>query len=358
MLIVDGHVDLAYNTLVDGRDYMRSALDIRADEVGGPVAEVNGQCMIGLPELLQGNVAVIITTLMAIPRSEAFHGEAGYPNPEAAYQQAIAQLNIYRTWARENQRVSLITHREDLDRVLESWVDGGDPDQRQVGMVLLIENAEMVREPSEVGFWYEQGVRLIGPAWHTNRYTYSDKEPGPLTDLGRELLDEMRKYGIVLDLTHMSDEAARQALDHHQGPVIASHSNPRRVVPTDRMIPDDLIKGIAERGGMVGLIPVNWGIDVEWRKRGSKQDIHLERFVDVVDATCEIAGGIEYVGIGSDFDGGFGAESTPIELDTIADLPKVADALSGRGYSSEDVEKFMGGNWLRLLRKVLPDDQR
>jgi membrane dipeptidase len=291
---------------------------------------------------------------MAIPRSEAFHGEAGYPNAHAAYQQAIAQLNIYRTWAREHPQVCMITHREDLDRVLETWSDSSDPNQRQVGLVLLIENAELIREPSEVGFWYEQGVRLIGPAWHTNRYTFSDKEPGPLKDLGRELLDEMQRYGIVLDLTHMSDEAARQALERYQGPVIASHSNPRRVVPTDRMIPDDLIRGIAERDGVVGLMPVNWGIDVEWRKRGSKQDIHVDQFIDVIDAACEIAGGVEYVGIGSDFDGGFGAESTPVEIDTVADLPKISEAMVGHGYSPDDIEKIMSGNWLRLLRSSLP----
>jgi membrane dipeptidase len=158
----------------------------------------------------------------------------------------------------------------------------------------------------------------------------------------------------VLDITHMADEAAREALDCYQGPAIASHSNPRAVVPTDRMIPNDLIQRIAEREGMIGLMPVNWGIDVEWRKRGSKQDIHLNQFIDVIDATCEIAGGIEYVGIGSDFDGGFGAESTPVELDTVADLPKVANAMLERGYTAEQSEAIMSGNWIRFFRDHLP----
>jgi hypothetical protein len=90
--------------------------------------------------------------------------------------------------------------RHDLDRVLGTWSDDAPEYQRQVGLILLIENAEIVREPAEVGFWYEQGVRLIGPAWHSNRYTFSDKEPGPLTDLGRELLDEMDRYGNKAEL--------------------------------------------------------------------------------------------------------------------------------------------------------------
>jgi membrane dipeptidase len=354
MLIVDGHEDPAYNTLIDGRDYLRLAFDIRAEEAGGPVEEINGRCMLGLPEWLAGNVAVVVATLTAIPRAEALPGEAGYPNSHAAYQQAIAQLNIYRTWAAIHPRISLVTQRSDLDRVVESWSDDPPTDEREVGFILLIENADIIQEPSEVGFWYEQGVRMIGPAWHSNRYTFSDRDPGPLTDLGRELLDEMARFDMILDLTHMADEAAREALDRYPGPVVATHSNPRSVVPTDRMIPDDLIRGIAERNGMVGLMPVNWGIDVEWRTRGSKQDISLDQFIDVIEATCEIAGGSEYVGIGSDFDGGFGTESTPIELDTVADLPKIGDALLARGYPREQAESIMGGNWLRFFREHLP----
>ncbi|MGH2559706.1 MAG: hypothetical protein ACRDJH_11625 [Thermomicrobiales bacterium] len=84
MLIVDGHEDLAYNVLVDGRNYLLSAHATRADEEGGPVPDVNGLCMLGLPEWLEGGVAVIVTTLLAVPRSDANPGEAGYPNAEAA----------------------------------------------------------------------------------------------------------------------------------------------------------------------------------------------------------------------------------------------------------------------------------
>jgi membrane dipeptidase len=354
MLIVDGHEDPAYNTLIDGRNYLRSALEIRAEEKGGPVEQINGQCMVGLPEWLAGNVGIVVATLTAIPRSLAQPGEAGYPNPEAAYQQAIAQLNIYRIWTQLSENLSLVADRQSLERVLHTWEVEADPSLREVGLILLIENADIIRDPSEVGFWYEQGVRMIGPAWHSNRYTFSDRDPGPLTDLGRELLDEMVRFNMILDLTHMADEAAREALDRYPGPIVASHSNPRSVVPTDRMIPDDLIQRIAERNGVIGLMPVNWGIDAEWRKRGSKQDISVDKFVDVIDAACEIAGGYQYVGIGSDFDGGFGSESTPVELDTVADLPKIGDSLIARGYTREQAEAIMGANWIRFFRDHLP----
>ena len=133
-LIVDGHLDLAYNTLVDGRDYARSALAIRAEEAGGPIETSNGRCMVGLPELLAGDVRLIIATLFAMPRSEAGKGECGYVNQHGAHEQALAQLAIYRRWADEIAEFDLVGGAADLDR----------PPGR-VGIALLIENADCIR---------------------------------------------------------------------------------------------------------------------------------------------------------------------------------------------------------------------
>jgi membrane dipeptidase len=355
MLIVDAHEDLAYNALADGRDYLRSAYATRAAEEGGPVPELNGVCMLGLPEWLQGKVAVIIATLTAIPDSAAHVGELSYHDAEEAYQQALAQLGIYRQWAATHPQVSLITHKQHLDEVLRSWskpsMEGID--RRQVGLVLLIENADVIREPDEVSYWFEQGVRLVGPAWHSNRYTGSTMDPAPLTELGRELLAEMGRVGMALDLSHMADEACLEALDLYEGPVVATHANPRRLVPMNRLLPDGIIERVADQDGVVGIMPLNWSLVPDWRSK-SREDIHLNRVVDAIDAVCEIAGDALHVGIGTDFDGGQGAEAAPAELDTIADLPRLAEALAHRGYDDEAVEAIMGGNWLRILRKHLP----
>ena len=356
MLIVDAHEDLAYNALVDGRDYLVSAYATRAKEAGGPVAELNGLCMLGLPEWLSGGVAVVFATLTAIPRSHAHLGEPGYPNAEAAHQQAVAQLNIYRRWAATHPQISLVTHRRHLEEVIGSWSEPGAnaTDRRRVGLVILIENADVIRDPREVGFWFEQGVRLIGPAWHANRYTGSTNDPGPLTDLGWELLAEMERFGMVLDLSHMADEACFEALERYGGPVVATHANPRRLVPINRLLPDWHIRLLAERAGLVGIMPVNWALDATWLEHKTQARVHLNAVVDAIDAICQTAGDADHVGLGTDFDGGQGAEAAPAELDTIADLPRLADSLRCRGYGEEAVVAIMGGNWLRLLRRQLP----
>jgi len=355
MFIIDAHEDLAYNVLADGRNYLESAYTTRATEAGSSIADTNGVCMLGLPEWLRAGVAVIFATLTAIPRSRAQVGEPSYPVIEAAYQQAIAQLNIYRHWVATHSQLVLITHQHHLDDVLTSWATPASQshNQRQVGLVLLIENADLIRTVDEVDFWYDQGVRVIGPAWHTNRYTASTNDSGPLTELGRELLDRMQRFGMILDLSHMADEACLEALERYTGPVIASHANPRRLVAINRLLSDQVIAGLIARDGVIGIMPLNWALDPAWREK-TKADIHLDSVVDAIDIVCQIAGNPRHVGLGSDFDGGQGAEAAPAELDTIADLPLIADALRSRGYQDEAIVAIMGGNWKRVLTQHLP----
>jgi membrane dipeptidase len=163
----------------------------------------------------------------------------------------------------------------------------------------------------------------------------------------------MQQLGMVLDLSHMSDEACLEALSSYDGPIVASHSNPRRITPSLRQLPDDIIRELAARDGMVGIMPLNWALDPDWRTK-TKAGMSLEHVVDAIDVVCRLSGDALHVGIGSDFDGGQGAEATPAELDTIADLPRLAETLANRGYDASAVDAIMGGNWLRLLRRHLP----
>ncbi len=358
MLIVDAHEDLAYNVLGDGRTYLESAYTTRATEAGGPVPDLNGLCMLRLPEWLQAGVAVIVATITTIPHTHAKPGELSYPTVEASYQQALAQLHIYHHWAATHPRIALITHHAHLADVLRSWEGshepGQRPDRRQVGLILLMENADSIRTVEEVGFWYAQGVRLIGPAWHTNRYTGSTLDPGPLTTLGRDLLAMMQRYGIVLDLSHMAEEACVEALDRYEGPIVATHANPRRLVPMPRLLSDTVIRRVAARDGVIGVMPLNWALDPAWRSKANG-DMHLETVVDAIEIVCQLTGDTRHVGLGTDFDGGQGAEDAPAEIDTIADLPRLAETLARRGYTDEAVTAIMGGNWLRVLHRALPE---
>lgn len=354
-VIVDGHEDLAFNALSDGRDYLTSARAIRAAEEGTEVEAVTGRCMLGLADWLAARVAVIIATLTAIPRSRADPRELSYATFEEAREQAIGQLEVYRRWAVESPHIAVVGARRDLDDILSSWADEAPAQRRQVGLVPLIENADVIRDPSDVAFWVEQGVRLVGPAWHANRYSGDTRDGGPLTPLGRELIRELERHGLTLDVTHMSNEACLEALDLFDGRVVATHAHSRRTHAIERLLSDEVIQGIFARNGIVGVLALNWALVPGWKRGDDKAAVPLEALVDAIDTVCQIAGNAEHVALGTDFDGGQGAESAPAELDTVADLPRLASALERRGYRDDDVRRIMGGNWIRFLRSSLPD---
>lgn len=306
--------------------------------------------MLGLADWLQARVALIVATVQTIPRAHANPGEMSYTTADAARQQALAHIDVYRRWARTHPNIALVASGRDLEDVLARWATNAP----RIGFVLLMENAEPVREPGELEFWVEHGIRLVGPIWHANRYGGNTEDGGPLTDLGRQLLRAMSRLDVALDLTHMSEEACLEALDSYEGRIIASHAHARRTVDKPRLLSDRVVEGIVSRDGIVGVLPLNWAVDASWRRGDSKDSVTIDAVVNAIDGVCEIAGDAAHVAIGSDFDGGQGAESAPAELDTVADLPKLASALARRGFSDEDVAAVMGGNWLRFFRHHLP----
>lgn len=358
-VVVDAHQDLAYCALAYGRDYRRSALETRAREKGGPVLAANGSCMIGLPELLMGNVAVVFGTIFTMPARRALSAlDIVYDDVQTAHSQGMAQLDVYHRWADQEPHIALIGSRADLETVLACWRTGATlqgAGERQIGIVPLMENADPIREPTELELWVERGVRLVGPAWAGSQYAGGTSEPGPLTDLGRELLDLMADFGVGLDLSHMAERAAWEALDCFEGVLLASHSNPRAIVPGDRHLSDALIQGIAERDGVIGIVPYNKFLRPDWRKGERKERVTLVDVVRVIDHVCQRVGDADHVALGSDFDGGFGSESAPAGIDTVADLQKIAPALGEYGFELDHVAAIMGGNWLRLLRRLLPE---
>jgi membrane dipeptidase len=353
-VIVDGHEDLAMGALADGRDYLSSAHAIRAAEAEAGFENPNGMAMLGLADWLAARVAVVVATVQTIPRPLANPGELSYATIEGAHQQALAHVDVYRRWAASCPQIELISERRHLDLVLNSWADIDAPESaRRVGLVLLMENADPIREPGEVALWAEQGIRLIGPAWHANRYSGDTKDGGPLTSLGRQLLAEMADLGLTLDLTHMSEEACLEALDSYEGAIVATHAHSRRTAAKARLLSNRVIEGVVAHDGVVGVLPLNWAL-TEWRPSDGKVAVTLDAVVEAIDAVCQIAGDVAHVGLGTDFDGGQGAEAAPAELDTIADLPKLASALAARDFADADIAAVMGGNWLAFLRRRLP----
>jgi membrane dipeptidase len=218
--------------------------------------------------------------------------------------------------------------------------------------VLLLEGADPIRSPDEVSPWFQAGLRAVGLAWKRTRHAGGTGAPGPLTPEGVRLVAELDRFGIIHDASHLAEESFWQLLDESGGPVMASHSNCRAIVPTDRQLSDDMIRAIVARGGVIGinffdkfLIPPG-----EYGKRRAA----LSDVVRHVQHVCDLAGDAAYVGIGTDMDGGLGREQIPQEIATSADLPRVADALVAAGFGDEDVRRISGANWLHFFNRTVP----
>ncbi len=357
MLIVDAHEDIAWNALSFGRDHTLSALAVREAEQGTPAPQRNGNTMLGLAEWLLGRVAVVFATLFAAPARRRL-GEwdtQSYADFSEARRLYSAQLDYYHRLA-EDGRFRLITSRVDLDAVVKSWE--GELPYRKIGLVVLMENAEAIREPGELDDWIKRGVRIIGPAWAGTRFCGGTGEPGRLTSEGIALLGAMADHGLILDLSHMAEESFLQAVEAYPGALIASHSNARALVRgakyPDRHLSDEMIRRLSERGGVMGVVPYNRFLRGDWRPADGKEAISVEAVAAQIDHICQLTGSAAHAGIGSDFDGGFGVEAVPAEIDTVADLGLIGGALARRGYPEADVEAILGGNWLNALRRALP----
>ncbi len=369
MLIVDAHEDIAYNALTFGRDYTLSAEQIRDREHGTDVPVNNDDAMLGWLDYQRGSVALVFATLFAPParwRTGAWERLMYSSSLEAGllYRQ---QLDYYERFVDENQgKFQRIFTRRDLEALLAHWktppafnLDTGElVSSRPVGLLTLMEGADAVGEPGELEEWWQRGVRLIGPAWSGTRYSGGWREPGPLTSEGFALLERMAELGMGLDLSHMDETAAFQALDVFEGELLATHSNAHSLLKGDdsnRHLPDRLIRGILDRDGVIGVILFNAHLKAGWKRGDPRHEVGVERAVRQIDFICQMAGDARHVGLGSDFDGGFGLQSAPVGLESIADLQKFSSLLTEQGYSKEDCAAILGGNWLGKVRMILPE---
>ncbi len=361
-LIIDSHEDLAWNMLTYKRDYTRSVAETRRLEAKTLIPERNGECIIGWPEYQQGNVAVVFSTLFAAPgRKRELWDTVWYPDYDTAHRLYRDQILLYRKLAdSHSDKFRLIASRKELDAVIEHWSQPAkEGEGHPVGLIYLMEGADGIRSPRELAEWYELGLRLIGLAWAGTRYCGGTGDPGPLTDDGKKLLSAMADYNFLLDLSHMDEASALESLDRYPGPIMATHSNCAALMKgadTNRHITDRALRGLIERGGVNGVLPLNSFLKVGWRSKSNsrREEVPLDVLIAHIDHICQLAGNADHVGIGSDFDGGFGRQSIPPELDSIADLQIIAAKLMERGYSTSDAEKILGGNWLRFLREHLP----
>ena len=358
MLIIDAHLDLSWNALQWGRDLRRSVYTIRTQE-STLTEKGRGLGTVAFPEMRQGRVALSIATLIARSTGRpAAHID--YATAAQAFGVARGQLAYYRALEQQGD-IRVITDRAGLDQHIADWIgwetSGASGPTPALGFVISMEGADPILAPDQLEDWWNAGLRLLGITHYgPGRYAGGTATELGLTELGPPLLAEMERLGIVLDLTHCSDQAFWQALEHYGGPVIASHNNSRALVPHQRQFSDDQIRAVIERDGVIGAALDAWMIKPAWvigpHHIASNPTVTLSDVVDHIEHICQLAGNSRHVALGTDLDGGYGREQSPADLDTIADLQKLPDLLAARGYTTADIAAIMHGNWLRLLRKV------
>jgi membrane dipeptidase len=320
-MIVDAHLDIAWNAVSAGRGFL------------GPPAP---GYLVSRSTLITSGVGLIFATLYTAPArgSRAMRTRFVYENAHEAHLMAVAEVNYYRSCG-----LQLIGDKAELKTYVDVWKKG------RLAAVLLMEGADPIEDPSQLGAWTGMGVRIIGPAWGGTRYSGGTGAPGGLTELGVQLLKAMRRKRVILDLSHMADQAVADAFAMWRGPIMASHSNARALVPGDRQVTDETVAEIAHRGGIIG---VSFYKD-HLRKSGRAT---LDDVVRHILHHARAAGGPEHVGIGTDVDGGFDSRYAP--FDDLAKLKELPSRLRHH-FSRTQVEGVMGGNWIEFLGRSLPD---
>ncbi len=367
-LIVDLHLDLAMNALNYNRDLRWSQERIRRWEQQMTDKVDRGNNTVCLPEMRRGRVGLCVATQIC-RYSPYFHRLPGSNSPEQAWAHTQGQLAWYRIME-EAGELTPIRNRAELDRHLELWQnsppsdDGtayvvesrSQPTKLPIGFILSLEGADSLVTLNHLERSYEDGLRALGPAHYgPGVYAHGTDASGPLTPLGKQLLQEMQRLGIILDVTHLCDECYWEALDCYDGPLWASHQNCRALAPWNRQFADDQIRAVIDRGGILGMafdaimmVP-GW---VHLRSRPQEFQLKIERICDHIDHICQLAGNSNHVCIGTDLDGGYGTEQTPMDLNSIADLQTLTGLLRNRGYSPEDIDGVMWRNSVDFLRRV------
>ena len=367
MLIIDGDYPMAYGAIDLNRDLTQSVQQVRSAKPGvkGHVGWPDGETMATLPEMRRGRVAAALVKVVSrIERSRS--PIWGYRSPQAAYAAAQAHLAYYRILDSQGEARILRT-RDQFSDHMRTWSQADVHDRLPVGLVVGMEGADPILNPQHVHHWWDDGVRVVSLS-HYGVSTYchgtGTGTDGGLFSGAAELLREMESVGMILDLTHASDQSARQALDLFSGAVLASHQNCRALVPGERQFPDDLLEAVIQRGGVVGASMdawmlyrpgLNWAGQIPPRRSVfPREAITLADLADHIDHVCQLAGDSLHAGIGGDTDGQGGRDGAPCEIDTVADYQELAGVLDRRGYAQQDIANVMFRNWQRFFETRLP----
>src|SRR6266436_1643884 len=297
--------------------------------------------------------------------------------------------SVYEQAGRHPERMMMAFSVADIERAHQ---------QHKLAALMGIEGGHAIENDLHLlDNFYRLGVRYMTLTWsNTNEWADSSgdvtdpkiEHHNGLTDFGKQVVLEMNRLGMMVDISHVSDKTFYDAVAVTKAPVIASHSSARALVNAPRNMTDDMLRAVAKNGGVVQVNFYSGFLDEEFRKALEAQDkdekaavqkyvdslkaqgkpvnyIEINRIerewmakiprppfkslIDHIDHIAKVAG-VDHVGLGSDFDGVSGA--TPQGIDSAADLPKITQALLDRGYGANDIKKILGGNLRRVFRQV------
>jgi len=354
MFIIDAHLDLAMNAMEWNRDLRKSLREINERETGMTDKPDRGHATVSFPELRKGNIAVVVATQIARYVAPG-NPLSGWHSPHQAWAQTQAQLAWYRAME-EAGELRQITSLPGLESHLDSWTQADNGTSQPIGYILSLEGADSLVSLEYLERAYDNGLRAIGPAHYgPGRYANGTDASGRLNPDGIALLKAMERLNIILDATHLCDDAFWHALEIFSGPVWASHNNVRAIVNHNRQFSDEMIRALVDRGAVIGAAFDAWMIVPGWQRNKStpvETGCTMDRVIDHIDHICTLAGNTEHVAIGTDLDGAFGTEQCPSDLETIAGLQGLRERFAQRGYAQEDIANILHGNWLRFLRKA------
>lgn len=284
---------------------------------------------IDLPRLMEGEVDCQV---FAVYVSPLFH--------PASLRRALQMIDVFYSEVDKNSdKIALCTSFADILRTQNEGkisallsIEGGEPLEGDLGVLRML---------------YKLGVRAL-TLTHSPRNRLGDGcgekgSRGGLTSFGAQVVKEMNKLGMVVDVSHINEQGFWDVIKTTKSPIIASHSNARALCDHVRNLKDDQIKALAEKGGVIGVTFVRTFLskDVEM--------VTVDNVLDHIDHIADLVG-VEHVGIGSDYDG---MGQAPKGLEDVTKVSNITRGLVTRGYSDNDIEKILGGNFLRMFKKIL-----
>ena len=356
--LIDGHLDLSMNAMEWNRDLRIPISELNQREEGMVDKPDRGKATVTFDELRKGNIGLVVATQIA---RFVEHGSVlpGWLSPEQAWAHTQGQLAWYKAMEEDGQ-LKMIRTKAELDAHVANWNDNKGDVKKAIGYILSLEGADSIVNLSYLEKAYDYGLRALGPAHYgPGRYANGTDSSGKLNQEGIALLKEMDNLHMILDATHLNDDAFWDALDRYKGPVWASHNNCRTFVDHNRQFSDDMIKALIDRDAVIGVALDAWMMVPNWIRGTSTPKgtgCNMKIMANNIDHICQIAGNTNHVAVGSDLDGAFGKEQCPYDLETIADIQKVFPILRNRGYAEDDIQKIANGNWLGFMRESLNQD--